>query len=301
MPRRTSLLVVVGVVLSLGACSDTPDSGDAQDGDHDSPVVATTAIWADITRNVACGELEVPSLVPAGADSHSHEAGVHDADELRGARLVVANGLGLEERLVDALDSARGDGVEVLELAAVAAPDGPDPHVWLDPDLVAEVVPTIAEALGSVQDLGVSPAELDRCAREYAAALHRLGEEMDETLAVVPAERRLLVSDHESLGHFASRFDFETVGAVVPSTSSLGEANARELDELAATIRRLEMPAIFVEAADSHHAADAIADRLGSDVTIVELHVEAPAEGDRYEDMLRENARLVADALAPRR
>ena len=66
-------------------------------------------------------------------------------------------------------------------------------------------------------------------------------------LDAVPPEARKLVSGHESLGYFADRYGFELVGAIVPGLSSQGEASAGELAELIETIRREEVPAIFVE------------------------------------------------------
>ena len=39
-------------------------------------------------------------------------------------------------------------------------------------------------------------------------------------LAAVPAERRVLVTNHEVFGYFADRFDFEVLGAVIPSMTT---------------------------------------------------------------------------------
>ena len=70
---------------------------------------------------------------------------------------------------------------------------------------------------------------------------------MDDVLAAVPAERRVLVTDHEVFGYFADRFDFEVVGTVIPSTTTDAAPSAADLDALAATIRDAGVPAIFTE------------------------------------------------------
>ena len=44
--------------------------------------MATTSLWADITSEATCGEVEVRSLIPAGVDAHSYEPTVQDADAL---------------------------------------------------------------------------------------------------------------------------------------------------------------------------------------------------------------------------
>ncbi len=289
-PARCALLALLAVGCSSG------------NGDGAGTVVATTTIWADVTEQVACGEVEVESLVPAGADAHSHEPSVRDADDLRGASLVVANGLGLEGHLHDALESAGDDGVQVHEVAGSLdlEPDA-DPHVWMDPLLVAEAVPGIAAALGEVDDLGVAPADLDRCASAYVEELTGLADEVERRFAAVPAAQRRLVTDHEALGHFAERFDLDVVGSVVPSTDSLAEANPRDLDELEATMRAEGVRVVVVDHGSSHDLAEALASRLGGQAAVVELFTESiGAEGgpQSYVELVRADADLLIEALS---
>jgi zinc/manganese transport system substrate-binding protein len=309
--RRTAALtaatVLLGVTALLGAaCSRSGGSATAS-----SPVVATTSILADVTRQVACGRLDVPSIIPRGADAHEFEPSIQDADRLRDARLVVANGLNLEEGLRDGLEAAGRDGVPILRVGPRMSPrtlDGvPDPHVWMDPDRMARAVAVIADRLQQVDGLAVDDADIRRCAADYSRRLTALGLEMDRTLAVVPADRRKLVTNHESLGYFADRFDFDVIGAVIPSTSSLGESNPRDLDELAATVRAAGVPAIFAETSQPAAVADALAKRIGTvgagteRVRVETLFTEAlgppGGPGGTYEDMLRADAATIAGAL----
>jgi zinc/manganese transport system substrate-binding protein len=323
-PTSLRAVSLHATVLCVACLVSSGCSGGAADA---SPVLATTTIWADITEQVGCGRIEVRSLVPPGADAHSHEPSVRDADALRDAQLVVANGLGLEDHLQDALDGAAADGVEVHEVAGSLGSHlgeqahadehghadrhepghadehehgGEDPHLWMDPLLVADAVPAIADALAGVDDLGVTPAELDGCAQDYVAQLEEVTDEVGELLAAVPAERRHVVTDHEALGHFAARFDVRLVGAVVPSTNSLAEANPRDLDELEATMRDQGVDVVAVQHGSSHAVAESLVDRLGGDAQVVELHTESIG-GDgaptSYLDLLRTDARTLADAL----
>lgn len=339
--RRRPMLAAgaLGVAALLAACGGT-DDGAGDDGTTDgSPVVlATTSIWADVTSNVACGELEVATLIPAGTDAHEFEPSVQQADELREADLVVANGLGLEEGLVDPLAAAGDDGVRVLELGPELDPiegghdhghdgehadeehaddehadedhaeDGDhadeehaegelDPHVWMDPDRVAAAVPLIATALEGLDGLPVDGDELQACAEEYAAELEALSVEMDELLSSLPDERRRLVTNHEALGYLDDRFDVEVIGTVIPSTSSLGEASVRDLDELAAEMQEQGVTRIFGEVTGSDDVADALAQRVGDDVEVVALFTESLGEdgsgATSYADMMRSNAALI--------
>jgi zinc/manganese transport system substrate-binding protein len=294
-------------------------------------VLATTPILADMTSRVLCGRVDVPSIVPRGADAHDFEPSVREADRIRTAGLVVANGLGLEELLGSTLDQARADGVPVVELGPEMDPieageggehdaddrghdedadahDGDadahgieDPHVWMDPDRMAAGARHLAEQLAAVDGLAVPAEDVRACAATYAGELEALGVEMDGVLAVVPPQRRALVTNHEALGYFAERFGFRVVGTVVPSTSSLAESNARDLERLARTMQAEGVDAIFAEVTDPPALAAGLAARVGGDVEIVELSTETlgPVGSDTgtYVDMMRTDARRIADAL----
>ncbi|WP_419841856.1 metal ABC transporter solute-binding protein, Zn/Mn family [Candidatus Poriferisodalis sp.] len=84
--------------------------------DEERPqMVVTTSIWADVVANVACdGIAEVVTVMPPGADPHTFEASLQDRSVMSDAHLVVANGLGLEEGLVNTLEAVEGEGIPVF-------------------------------------------------------------------------------------------------------------------------------------------------------------------------------------------
>jgi zinc/manganese transport system substrate-binding protein len=249
---------------------------------------------------------------------------------------VVANGLGLEEGLLDSIEAAEADGVPVVELAEGLNPieagtghseeekpaeedghshsheeekpaeedghshshEGEDPHVWMDPDRVALAVPVIAEALASLDGLPVDAAQIDACAEDYVAELGALSGELDEQFAGLSAEQRRLVTSHEALGYLADRFDFEVIGAIIPSTSTLGESNVRDLEELASTMTDKGVTRIFGEVTGSDDVAAALAEQVGSQVEVVALYTESlgdeGSEAATYLGMMRANGSLIA-------
>ena len=80
-------------------------------------VIATTTILGDLVANVVGGDAQIDVLLPPGADPHDYQISASQAAMLYDADLVVANGLGLEEGLIDVLEAAEADGVNVLEIA----------------------------------------------------------------------------------------------------------------------------------------------------------------------------------------
>jgi zinc/manganese transport system substrate-binding protein len=293
--RRLHVGLAAGV-LAVAACGGE-DDGTAAGADEGPYVVATTSIWADLVQQVACdGTFEVRTLLPTGADSHGYEPSLHDREALDGAALVVANGLGLEERLDDTLTEVEDGGVPLVRIGDhVETLDG-DPHVWFDPTRTSTALPVIGEALVAA---GGDGKRIGACVTEAQDALAELDAEVAATLDAVPADRRVLVTNHDSLGYFADRYDFTVLGSILPSTSTLTEASPGQLEDLGDTIAAEGVPAIFTDTTGSADDAEALAERLG--VEVLELHTESlgePGSGvETYADLMRFDARAIADAL----
>ncbi|MGB3412629.1 MAG: metal ABC transporter substrate-binding protein [Microthrixaceae bacterium] len=308
MSRRPSAIAILtlAAAIALAGCGsgtgDTKGQGATSSADMSGKVIATTAIWADVVSAVTCRKVTVPALIPAGVDAHEFEPSVQDADRLLAADLVFGNGLGLEGDVSDTLSSAKQQGVDVVELASDMKPIDKDPHVWMDPERVALAVPVIARHLEEVDRLGLDPAELAGCADDYVAQLHALATSMDAQMAVIPDSQRNLVTNHENLGYFADRFDFKIIGALIPSTSSLGESDPRTLDELAATVDRAGVTTIFVDVVGSSRLAKSLAERAHRDIAVQKLFVESlgpeGGDADTYRKMMSVNATRIAKSLS---
>jgi zinc/manganese transport system substrate-binding protein len=143
----------------------------------------------------------------------------------------------------------------------------------------------------SLAQCGVTVAEEIRAAEAGVVA----------TLASIPSQRRILVTDHESFGYFADSYDFRIVGVVVPGGSTLADPSSKDLAALVATIRSERVPAIFANTASSSAVAEAIAAEAGEGVAVVALFVEsvgAPGSGaEDYITMMQSNAALIEKAL----
>ena len=80
-------------------------------------VLGTTSIWADVTANLACNGLAVvESVIEPGVDPHGYAPSLADRARMEEAALIVANGLGLEEGLVDTLEAVAAAGTPVFHV-----------------------------------------------------------------------------------------------------------------------------------------------------------------------------------------
>ena len=177
--------------------------------------------------------------------------------------------------------------------------EGEDPHFFTDPARMAEAVTGIADFLVETVD-GVDAAALEASAEEYVAELEALDAELEQLLADVPTDRRVLITNHEVFGYFADRYDFEIAGAVIPGLSTTSGASAGELADLADLIADEGVPAIFADTTSSDELVDSLASEVG-DIEVVELFTESlgeeDSEGATYLDMMRTNGERIRAAL----
>ena len=340
LPRRRGLALAAVLPFTIAACSSAASDTGGSDATNvateaegtteatptDISVVATTTIWSDVTSAALCG-LDVPAVMPPGADPHIFEPALADRATLEAADLVVANGLYLEEGMVDLLSTVAAGGVRVIELTENADVlefggghddhddhddhesenhddhesedhdehdhSGGDPHIWFDPLTVADVVPTIVEAaIAAGADTSVRA-----CGQDYIDELEALDTEIRATLSAIPDDARYLVTNHDAFGYFAARYDFEVVGTVIPSLSSLAETNPADLADLAAIIEELDIPAIFAEYQAADIEANALAEVLPG-VSVATLDSGSLRDSnDSYITFMRRNTQVIAEAL----
>lgn len=102
-----------------GEQSSAGDDEMAVEPEGDAPLVlGTTSIWADVTSNLACDGLAVvESVMEPGVDPHGYSPSLADRARMEEAVLVVANGLELEEGLVDTLEAVAAAGTPVFHVA----------------------------------------------------------------------------------------------------------------------------------------------------------------------------------------
>jgi zinc/manganese transport system substrate-binding protein len=319
--RRTAYALVpaTGLALLLTACGGGSSDSDSSAAAGAPTVVATTTVLGSIAGEIVeCAGGSVTTVIPVGADPHDFSPSSADVATMVGADVVIANGLGLEEGLEDALGSAAGDGARVIEIAPLVDPiefgghghedeahsdEGDDhghgsldPHVWFDMNRMADAAVIIGDALAETG--GDTYAT---CGQQVADEIRAGEAEVRALLESVPVDKRVLVTDHDALGYLAEEYGYEVAGVVIPGGSTLAEPSSAELSALVDTIRAEGVTSIFANTSDSGALAEAVAAEAGSSVKVVTLYIEgpgAPGSGaDTYVTMMLENARLISEAL----
>jgi ABC-type Zn uptake system ZnuABC Zn-binding protein ZnuA len=302
-------------LLFLTGCGSAPQSGS-----NALSVLASTSFLADIAQNVAGDRAEVKSLLPIGADAHAYQPAPSDVAKISESAVLILNGIEYEHFMESLIENAGGervtiiasDGLEAREMEEHAededhadeaeAGEGDvheagDPHMWLDPNLVITYVENIRDGLIEADPEGADVYTSN--AEAYIAELRALDAWIVEQVKGVPAERRLLVTNHESLGYFAERYGFEVVDTILPSFSSEASASAQEIVSAVEAIKSSGAPAIFLSEVENAKMANQIADETGV-MVVDDLHFESLTNGSpaaTYLDMMRHNVSRIVDAL----
>ena len=316
--HRRSLLktLACSTYFALQGCGKASVSRKTHTGDRPIQVVATTALVADLVRNIAGPKrVQVVSLMGEGVDPHMYKGSPRDVRDLAGADLVVAGGLHLEGKLIGVLHRlGRQKPVHLLgdELTALAESknlpdpwirdDGmPDPHCWFDVSLWQREAELFSQILCDYDPGHAS--EFQTNLKNYSAELIKLDAEIRRNIDQIPADRRLLVTSHDAFRYFGRAYGIQVEGIQGLSTES--ESGVRRTNQLVDLVISRRIPAIFVETSVSDDNVKALvegAQARGHKIRIGgSLFSDAPGafgkpEGT-YAGMLRHNVRTFVQAM----
>lgn len=259
--------------------------------------------WA--VEQVGGPNVDVANLTPAGAEPHDLELTPDDRDAIEDARLVVVLGKGFQPAVEDAASARDSGTVQVLARLPIDAKgkrveegdsSSLDPHVWLDPVLMGDVVDVVATALVKADKEHAKQYRANAVATK--SALDAL--DADFRAGLADCERDLVVTAHEAFGYLADRYGLEEEG--VAGISPDAEPSPGRLADLADLAEQRGVTTIFTEELVSPKVAQTLAREAGGLKTAVlnpleGLSDEAVARGDDYVSVMRSNLEKLQSAL----
>jgi zinc transport system substrate-binding protein len=287
MGLRSSVATAVVLALVTAACGD--DDGASTDGPP--LVVASFHPLADAARQVGGDRVDVRDLTPVGAEPHDVELTSRQVDLVEDAHLVVILGGRFQPAVEDAV--RRRDGPTLVLLDELGIDTRGDPHVWLDPGVMSDIVGLVADAL-----VAADPADAGTYrerAGDHRSRLAELDGRFERTLAT--CEQRTIVVPHEAFGWLAARYDLEQVG--LAGTDPHGEPDPRRLGRVADLIEARGITTVFRDPADVDEAVRTVADETGTDVAVLDpLEQARRVSGvDGYVERMDANLTALAGAL----
>ena len=232
-------------------------------------------------------------------DEEEEEEGEHHGDEgeIPGMAMEIieraTDGRMSAEEAIEAIEGLTEEGEEEHEGHGHGLED---PHFWFDPIRVKTAVNDIASRLSVI-----NPGQGDAFranASAFNAKLDELHSWTEEQVSVVPDDRRVLITSHDSLGYFANLYGFEVIGVVLSITTEV-EPSPENLVDLVEEAREYGVPAVFGETTVSERLAKTVATESGAE--FVALYSGSLESGDSpastYIGMIRTNVERIVDAL----
>ncbi|MDX2132221.1 MAG: metal ABC transporter substrate-binding protein [Planctomycetota bacterium] len=232
----------------------------------------------------------VTVLMPPGRSEHGYEFTPKDLAAVARADLVFYVGLALEPRVEQTLAKdprptrqvvCFADAVGIKADAAHEHHDhdhdehcdhGPvDQHLWLDPVLVAQVVPALATSVRAAAERAapLSPAARNDLASREASLVARVRAVDDAwRIRLAPFQGRPIVTHHNAFPRPAARYGLR-VAAVIRGFENAEPTPAR-LAEVVQAIRAERVRAIFAEPQFNQSTARRIAQAAGVSVATLD-------------------------------
>jgi zinc transport system substrate-binding protein len=218
---------------------------------------------------------EVETHDHADDDGHGHDGGGDPADD---------DGHGHDDGGDHAEDDGHGHGEGAL-----------DPHVWLDPTLMAEIVDEVAHHLAEVDPDGAE--EFERNAEAFRAELLDLDERFEETLS--DCRHDLIVVQHEAFGWMTERYGLRQEG--IAGLSPEQEPDPRRMAELVGLVEDEGINTVFTETLVSPRIAETLAREAGVETSTLNpiegLTDAQKADGEDYVSIMESNLENLEAAL----
>ena len=238
-------------------------------------VVAVDGTLCDLTRTLAGTSISVTCLIPPGGDPHGYRLKPSDRQALSKADLVVHVGFNLTPSAKQISVSA-----PVVAVGELALPSyrGNDPHVWHDPANSAAMTSVVANRLSPLLSGDASSAFATRAARAQSV-LNDLGVWASVQFAKLPANQRVLVTDHQTYSHLASRYDLEEI-SMLDSYTTGGALKPSSLNAITEAVTNSGAKVIFSSYLPANKSLRRISKRSGLPIASTPLYGEGIAQGE---------------------
>jgi zinc/manganese transport system substrate-binding protein len=269
-------------------------------------VIASFSILADLVRNVGGDRVEVGALVGPNGNAHVYAPSPADARKVADAKAVFVNAMGFEGWL-DRLVKASGTKAKIVVVTKGVAPRGrgdshghdhgrADPHAWQSVANAKIYVANIRDALIAIDPAGKATYEANATA--YLAKLDALEREVKDTIAKIPADRRAIITSHDSFGYFGGAYGISFTAPQGVSTEA--EASAKDVAAIIRQIKRRKITAVFMENVTDPRLLKQIANETGAKVggtLYSDALTDESGEAPTYIDLIRHNLKQLAGTL----
>lgn len=267
------------------------------------PVLATTGMLSSLVSEVGGSRISIDTLISPLVDPHSYSLVKGDSGKCAKAKVIFANGLGLECNLAvrSLLEKKRaiflGDKLDEKTILTVRGTV--DPHIWMDPSLFAKTIPFIVQALSKEDPEGAFFYEKN--GEALLKKMQELDERIFQKIQSIPEKKRYLVTSHDAFHYFARRYLAENkeenfaIRCIAPEgLAPDSQISFAELKSVENHIIKYQIGVIFSEQNLSTKALQKIIERVKKQIKVriakSPLYGDSMPESLSYFEMMLKNA-----------
>jgi len=215
----------------------------------------------DFVKKIGKDRVDVSTIVPASIEPHDFEPTARQIIELQKADVIFINGAGFESWINKIGNAAVVDLSKDLPIENIGST--PDPHIWLDPNLVKAYSKTIFEKL-----ISLDPQNTDYYTsnfNEFNGKLELLNSDINMNLT--NCDLNDFIAFHDAFGYFAKRYGLTQHSISGPSPE--GDVSPQKIADAIKLAEQLGVNIIFSEDNIDPRLSNTIANEIGGKVMIL--------------------------------
>ena len=264
----------------------------------------------EFARNVGGNKTEVYSFLPIGEEPHEWEPSIQQIEELKGTKLFIYNGAGMESYISKFMESGEfqnmtfvkaTDGITLLKADSaeddkqILAQGGMDPHVWNDPIFAEQEVINIKNAMEKIDPANAQYYENN--ANSYITKLVSLDKSIKTGLS--NCKKDTFISFHNAFNYFSNRYGVHDIW--ISGMAPEADVPPQDIQRVIQIAKDNEVKVIFSEDLVDPRLADTLASEVGAQVLVLSplegINQTEQQEGKTYLDKWYENLHNLRTAL----
>lgn len=283
---RLKKLLFLSAFIFLGA--------GCQKSTEPAEVVTTIVPLTSVTQKILNDVVSVSSIVPTNTDPHDISLSTRELQLLTSAKTIVTWGKGLDEWVQSGIDAA-ADKTDVIEASSKISDElSDDPHAWLSPRKMTQVVQGLAEDFS--KKFPDEQSQIQKNTDEYLKELESLDRDFQQ---IKTFSNRDIVTLHDAFGYLADDYGLNILGTIkdLPEDAP----SPQDVAQIISALQKHPNAALFAESEINPAIIDTIARDTGRIVYILDPMETSDAEGvgigDVYVAVMRKNLERLKTAL----
>jgi len=256
-----TIILTVSILFGCGGKDNKIKSGKIR-------TVSSITIINDIVKNIGGDKIEAVSICGVGLDPHTYKPKPNDPRLISESDIVFINGFALEHWIEEMVRNAGGNKkvVTVTEgLTPMTDEKGygdPDPHAWFNVQNVKTYATNIEKALSEYDKPNAQYYKQNL--ESYLKKLDSLDAWIKTEIAMIPAEKRVLITSHDAFRYFGKAYGLEVRGLQGISTEA--KAQTEDVKKLIDLIKERKLSSVFIETSVNPKLLEEISKETGATV-----------------------------------